>query len=334
MFKIAKRFTLFTHEPGVFMPVPFSHRGVQLFPTAIKLLQEDQLILLNLKGPVKKWTASLDLEKGLIQVSGFANDGFFRYSLFEGIQGLVFKREKGPIDILPPTPYFDLKTKHTPLLSPERLFLGIDKQGEWPRLHQRQAPEEFLPYWYMLGQSMPVAAHKPFSPTLLGDLEEAIGSSDLLRIKEMYRALFLSGFKGMFYPQNEDSKFYGFQKPPLEKGSNPFALLTEGSHRLRSLVFREDSNSIHLAPLITSLFSSGRVGSLKSSFGPIEFEWSRFRLRALRLKSEAEGERKLLFPKELKKARLHVNGKKCAIKLPFDLFFEKDKDFIIDNFEI
>jgi hypothetical protein len=318
--KLAKRLSLFSHEPGIILPVPFTDKGVQLFPAAYREVVEvssSEVIPLNLQGPITKWTVCLDLEQGVIKVSGFDSKGFFRYQILPLPDGLAFKKEKGA----------------PPSFIPERLFLGVDKKGEWSRLKEREKLEEFLPYWFQLGQMTPTVLPISSSGSLLCNLKRAIEEKDLPQVKSLFHALFLTGFRGMFFPQSLDASYYGFSLPPLGPEDPPFSLLSEGSRLIRSLFFQEDPSHLFFAPLVTSLFPSGRVAEIRSTVGTIDFIWNRNRLRALRIKALQDGNRMLIFPKQLKTARLKMEGKKKWIKLPLDFLSEKGKEYLFDRFE-
>lgn len=302
MTKIADRFRPFSHLPGTQFPLPFSTLGVQVFPAALVVLPESRWIPLKIEGPVLQFTATLDLEKGVITVLGQSQRGYFRYSLFSKNGAVYFFQDKGE------ALFEQLAKELPPPPSLERISFGSSKKLDWELVKRRRDLKEILPVWFRLGQMIPPQEFKQ-EPSLLqsGDFE----------------TLFHAGFSGIFYPESTDITHSGLLLPPIGKGENPFVSLSEGYKKIRSWLIQEGESC---AILPQAPYPQGRAAYLKTAFGSVDFEWTKGRLRKVWI--DCQKDSSFTFPKSLKSCRL--KGNRLDLKKPLVLTQGK---YFLDRFE-
>ena len=124
--RIRERFSPFTHIPGTYFHLPGSHEIARVFPTRFERYEGDVLLEVNefdYGGPVSQFTATMDLERGLLFTTGRTERGFFREELYRAAT---------------PSPK-------------ERLSLGVQKKQEIEQILKRQDLKEILPFWLRLG---------------------------------------------------------------------------------------------------------------------------------------------------------------------------------------
>lgn len=309
MIKIALRFCPFSHLPGTKFPIPFSTKGVQIFPSALVLLPENLLIPLAIKGPVSKFTSTLDLERGVIKVFGESEEGYFRYYLFSKKGELCFFQDKG-------TPIFpkNLMPEEKLRVSPhfERISFGSSKKLDWDLVKRRGDLKEILPVWFQLGQMIPIQDFKG-EPSLLerGQLE----------------LLFNAGFSGILYPEKEDVTHSGLSLPPLGESENPFVSLTEGYKIIRSKLLIEEENTCYILPSFP--YPEGRAIGLKTKFGSVDLEWTKGFLRKMWIHCEHTQMTTFAFPKTHKSC--HLDDKKLNLNCVLDL--SASNEYFLDHFK-
>lgn len=330
--KMGKLYHPFSHLPGESFTIPFSSEKIEIFPTAFRLLSKGELIHLPILGPVKGFTALVDFTRGLIKVFGTGANGYFQYSIYHENNKIVFSLEKGAIKEWPYL--FTSKREKPKPIHLERLSFGIQKSPDWELVKRRSLIEEILPFWFLAGQTTVLSDLFEGGHCLLTDLANAIEKKEILKIGDLFLSIFKAGFKGVFSPLSEDHFYQGYSKNPLVTGVNPDFLLQEGYRLIRKLLLKEDKQ-VEIAPLILSLFSSGRAIGLKSQFGFIDFEWTKRFLRRFIIKSENASKIFIQFPKEHRRCRLKENGKVKLIDLtkPFSIQLKPSTSYFFDRFE-
>ena len=304
MRKIAERFYLFSHKLGAHFPVPFTSYGVAIYPAAIKVMPQNILIPLQIEGPVKDFTALLNLEKGRVEVSGKAQNGFFRYFIYGKEEQLYLLEERGNFfsatssDILKIGKVDDFEI---PLF--ERISFGVTKKGDWEKVTYRNSLKEILPYWFMLGQYFKDQKfHFPFD-----------------KIEEV----FTTCFDSVFYPTTISHEWMGF-----ENGIKPsYALYYSGYQCIRNEIISYDKDSVAIKPL----YHAGKLQNVKLPFGMLDIEWNKHRLRKVRIHSNIQGAWKFVFPKDLKSFRF--NGS-TIYRLEKDITLDLDFNnvYLLDQF--
>lgn len=319
--KIADRFRPFSHAPGTKFPIPFTSQGVQVYPSALRLFPSGDLIPLSIQGPVNKFTAFLDLEKGCINVFGHAANGYFRYSIFGKEDKLYFTANK---DLLPSKSPFLSEAEHSlPMI--ERLSLGVSKSLDWDLVKRRRNMAEILPVWFRLGQMVPDAIEK--GDSLLHQFQQAKG----LELESSFFSVFDTGFSGVLFPEPLDTNYLGYSLPPV--ATDPLALLSEGAKKLRSLFFQENGDAFTLLPDAVHYFKHGRMLDVHSSIGSWELEWTKGMMRRTIIRCKKEGSYKLIFPKSHASCRLSFGVVKTRwdCSLPLDL--KEGTEYFFDQFQ-
>lgn len=323
--KIADRLKPFSHNPGVEFPIPFTKIGVQVFPTALRLLPKGDLIHLPLKGPVEDFTAILDLQRGAIKVFGRTAEGDFRYWLFGKGQELYFYQEKGPEGILANSPFLEASSKPLVDQPMEMVSFGVSKKLDWELVKRRNNLAEFLPIWFQLGQLMP-----PVNDSCAGN---SLYDSLKLGQNTMFNALFSAGFRGIFWPQKEDLSYGGYALPPLSAASEPTLLLTGGYHSIRSLLIQESMEALSILPTATKLFHAGRAMALQTSFASIDLEWAQGRLKKIYLSCKQTGHYQLNLPKEIKRFQVTSENRSFPMRALDPLNLTIKTEYLFDHFE-
>ena len=299
----------FSHLPGARFPIPFSKKGVQIFPSKLLILPEHQWMPLAIQGPVSKFTSSLDLERGVIKVFGETKEGYFRYYLFSENETLCFFQDKGQ-PLLPQN--LTLKKKLPIPFILERISFGSSKKLDWDLVKRRNDLKEILPVWFRLGQMIPsIKSSKEAS----------------LLCQEQWELLFSTGFSGILYPEAEDVTHSNLALPPIGKNDNPFISLIEGYKRIRKKLLYEEENLCVVLP--TFLFPQGRAIGLKTTFGSVDLEWCKNRLRKVLLRCDHSQKVHFVFPKGNKRCRLA--NKKLNLNCVLDL--SASNEYFLDHFE-
>lgn len=333
MIKIADRFRPFSHTPGTKFPIPFTSQGVQVYPSALRLFPSQELVPLSLQGPVNKFTALLDLEKGCIRVFGEASNGVFRYSIFGKEDrgsfaigsNLYFQQDK-PKDLLLPvkSPFLSDELPAPPTL--ERLSLGVSKTLDWDLVKRRRNMAEILPVWFRLGQMVP-QADLGKGNSLLHQFLQAKG----MELEPSFFSVFDTGFSGVLSPEPLDTHFLGYPLPPV--ASDPLALLSEGAKKLRSLFFQEKKETFTLLPDALHYFKHGRMLDVQSSIGTWDLEWTKGMMRRMIIRCKKGGNYTLIFPKSHASCRLSFGSVKISwdCKAPLDL--KEGTEYFFDQFQ-
>jgi len=288
---IAERLKPFSHVPGATCVIPWSSYKVQAFPAL--LIFEDLMTFqkheyhLGWKGPVLDFTLELDLEKGVVWVYGKTLDGHRRICIQMTEEGIAIDKKL----VLP-------GAKVNPH-SLERLSLGMSKTLDWEKVTRRHLMAEIFPIWFRLGQMVPQGAGTA------GFLDE----DEKRDIAAVYLKLFLAGFEGILAPRLSDTDHQGIVPEGFFSGS-PLALLSEGAKSIRSLFFKESSQSWDFLPCLSPEFHAGRFIQMETKAGDkIDFEWSKKLLKKVIIHAESEREILISVPKPLKSCRLRTSLK-------------------------
>ncbi|MGE3954927.1 MAG: hypothetical protein AB7F31_07080 [Parachlamydiales bacterium] len=297
--KPTRRLHPFTRRMGTPMALPGTSVALRIFPTRIEVIG-GEAVDLPIRGPAGDFLAIQDLERGGIHVSV----GPIRYTILPG-RPLSLKLTKGSLD---------LPWQGEPLPTPlpqERLFFGSHKKLDWPLVERRCDPRELFPLWHRLGLALPP------SPPELGPslLSEAADTPSLL-------TLFRAGFAGLFVPHRSDPLYQGFPLPPLT-GADPFALLSLGAQKIRSLFYGDGP----LRP--PREFPAGRHLHIPHPLGLLSYEWSKHRLRKMELVCHTSGEFPLGLPKEIKRYR--AEGRFLDAHTPYPV--SQGETYPFDRFE-
>lgn len=329
--KIGNPLHPFSHLPGECFFIPFSAYSVEIYPAFFRIWPNGEDIHLPIKGPVKDFTAMINLKRGMIKVFGEAENGYFQYTIYSQDKEVLFSLEKGNFEEWPSS--FKKKNLLPPRLA-ENLSLGINKSPDWELVKRRSLLEEILPFWFLAGQTTlesPIAE----GDSLLEDLKKSIEQKQIAKIKDYFMATFKAGFKGIFCPQAKDLLYQGYSKNPLPNGATPHLLLQEGYRLIRRLLLESEGHGSSIVPLALSLFPAGRALDLKTEWGLIDIEWTKHFLRRCTLKCGRSIDWNFTFPKSHRKCRIEQNGAKRWIDLSnkLTLPLEEGSSYSFDRFE-
>lgn len=321
--KIAERFRPFSHTPGTKFPIPFTSQGIQIYPAALRLFPKGEVIPLNIQGPVKKFTAILDLEKGCIEVFGEGANGYFRYFIFGKGNDLYFKAKKA---LLPAKSPFLISDQLPSSPACERLSLGVTKVLDWDLVKRRQNMAEMMPVWFRLGQMVPkISLEKQKS--LLDQFLHTKG----MEVESSFFSVFNTGFSGVLFPEGEDSNYLGYFLPPAL--SDAHALLSEGANKIRSLFFQERQDAILLLPDALHYFKQGRMLDIQATFGSFDLEWTKGMMRRMIIRCKKGGRYPFVFPKSHQSCRLSFGSVKRGWDCSSPLELEEGMEYFFDHFQ-
>lgn len=325
--KIAEPLRPFSHFSGTKFPLPFSEKGLQVFPAAIRLLKEDQLIPLNITAPVKNFTCMLDMKRGAVVVFGEAASGYFRYYIFAENEKICFFQDRGN-SVLPKNTSLICKDKLPSIKKFERFSLGSNKALDWELVKRRNQLGEILPIWFQLGQ-MFKCSYEHGSSSLLQDLIQSSG----LQAKSHFLNFFEAGFSGIFYPEREDHSYLGFSLPPLDKKQNPISGLVQGFNKIRSLLILENDETCMILPEILLFTPHGRMTGIQTSFGEIDVEWTKHHIRQMVIHCTRSSKIHFSFPKTHKNCRLRTQDLHLNLSLNCKLDLRADTQYFLSHFQ-
>ncbi len=335
--QIRERLRPFTHQYGTLIPLPRSFYSVQLFPT--HLIFHDlrkgggdpvHELALDITGPIHEWSATLDLESASIQVSGHAQEGFFRFHLFGNRESVLF--DDGDERHLILGSHFE-PSKNPPL---PRISFGCHKKADWQQVVKRNCIQEVLPFWAKLGRMMPeVPLGQGGTLDLLEELStlsEKLPEERLPLLEKCWRL----AFHGLLTPTTRDLFHQGERLSHVEADVSPLPLLTEGARLIEKLLYSVEGLGIELLPALPSPLYCGRVTGIEEVKGAkIDFEWTKKVLRRVAIDCSEKIEIALTLPKRVKRFRLRSHkcdrGQWKSSGEPLTL--EKDGRYLLDNFE-
>lgn len=357
--KIAERLKPFTHTPGRMCPIPGSCNVLQVFPEKVRIFdfsQIDMKLMVELQlpiiGPVEQFTVQCDLEGGDISVWGKSPEGFFRYYIHSisesALPAMVIDQfPSGAVDAITGSifsmsettylfePNIRSCTKSLPA-SDERISLGIDKKQDWSQVNRRADMREIFPFWFRLGQLIPYErADIPHEGTF-SLLHHCINGE---RSFDSFRKCYLAGFQGLLVPRGIDTDYQGFQLQPLVSKdlSSPLALLTQGSHLIRSLLLKENEKQIEILPQVPRQINHGRfinfdVGSKLS----MDLIWAKRKPKMMVIRPKVDCAYQLVFPKNIKHFRIRnrEDEKGKTISSTESLPFQSKNVYLLDKFHI
>ncbi len=313
---IAQKNRPFSHQLGTWFLLPKTSWSVQVFPTRLNFAnleetQETFRVDFPWRGPLKEFTAQLDLESASLSVFGMTQEGYMRYCLEARGEGLWLDLDKAPGKkvALSGSNFKEkrLSNKESMLLvscfvcdslNKERLSLGSHKAQEWSRMKERFDFKELFPLWLQLSALVPKTPHRPI---------ESLKEHKRVELLKAFTSFFLSTFKGVFVPRLCDEEHQGL---PQEKTTIPLlSLLTESGRAIRSLFYQETDELI-LLPCLPPEFSCGRMVSIQTHASHLlHFEWTKKALRRVVLTPATDGEVHLRLPKGITACRLQTKGR-------------------------
>jgi len=323
MISIAERLRPFSHQPGTKCLIPGSQYFIEAFPALVKIrtLSGDLVkeIVLDIQGPLKQFTTMQDLERGCATL--FSE--LYHFHILPNLE-VVFQKN-------PPLPSLKLQ---------ERLSLGCHKKQDWEAIKKRCDFREIFPYWFRLGSLLNLPARKSDEGgvfSLLKTSYEALYSHRPETILSNFKSLFLAGFSSMLVPRAFDDDYQGILPSNLtESQESPLYLLSEGSALIRSLFILAAENEISILPNLPPEFFSGRMVNVScSSYGNIDFEWSKKTIRRVCFHAQKDGEILLHFPSKMKFFRLRTDMREKGRILACgdSLEIKSGSQYLLDRFQ-
>ncbi len=278
--------------------IPKSNWALEAYPKEIRFFYEEISVLLelDLNEPISGFTLQQDLEKDLVRVFGRAKEGYFHFEIsHEGKKIIItLKRGKsisyqfaGKKDVLERHQFLEIETEpsfetyHT-----ERLSLGVTKKLDWEMVLRRGQLKEILPVLFFLGQKIdPSNVNTSFS----------IDSIELF-IK--------AHFEHLLFPKRSLDKRLGINGEDLPSYMPLSAILYKSYEKIRSFFIEEEKGTVSIFPNLPKEFVSGKLIGLKLSCAIIDIEWTKQKIRRVRIASTSEGVLEIKWPKDVDSYRL------------------------------
>ncbi len=353
---IAERLHPFSHLPGTKFLLPKTSWAVQVFPTRLSFWDLEEMesafsLTFDFQGPIKEFTAELNLERDALYVFGLTQKGYMRYELCSKENRLWLTMEKTPqemvvcrksaaddVIVLTQGKSVSLCASASNggnLRSKERLSLGNHKAQDWDLMRRRLDCKEIFPPWFALSSAaLPNQSNGSFS--LLDTCKKKIDQGDKETVLDAFENLFLASFEGILVPRLKDTDHHGIAPEEENHGLSAMDLLRESGRLIRSLFLQEKEGTITLLPCLPTPFHCGRMIQAKTSNGAfLSFEWSKKMLKKVAIDSNFSGELRLKFPKGVRSFRL---GKTSPV-IPIDsnneasISFEAGKTVWLDRFQ-
>ncbi len=260
---------LISHQPGSLFPFPGTSIQVRCYPTKVIIFNlsnlENHEFSIPLSGPVKQFTAELNLEESFIKIHGHYEEGYAVFFIKHEEGSLHFYQKKGPLSsfshLVPCDTYF-----HEEQLS--QIYLGVDKTSDIQKMRMRKDPKEIIPYLYRLSSFY---SHNPSSSVethpLLKKWDETLDKREILPlIEKIYLALFSDGFAPRLIDDEHQGIVESFEGSPIEI----FSFLYP---RIRRLFISYEKGDLFLLPFVPPSFTIGRI--TKESFPgfTVSFLW-------------------------------------------------------------
>ena len=351
----------FSHLPGSEAILPKSFWRVAAYPSLLVLTGPEEKkieIAWTLLERMENFTQFLDLKRAEIEVSGRLGTQFLRMFLRceeESIRLFIKKAPKEGVGAritasFPHSPLhegrifsgqeivFDAGCKNFSPQMLEYLSLGLHKKLDVDLIRRRGDLKEVLPLWFLLSQWIPpTRSSYEGMGRLLHLCEEKKRKKDLHGLEKDLLLLWDAGFSSLFVPHLLDEKHLGpFEGQKVSEKASAFVLLKEGAAIIRSLFLLQKKNEIHLLPSLPPSFVSGSLVQMRCpSYGLLDMEWRSYLPRRVFFTSSADGEIKLICPKEIREFRirrsLREKGRRLAQGEPLKI--EKGATYFFDRFE-
>ncbi len=357
---IAERLHPFSHGMGTKFLLPKTSWSVQVFPTRLYFSdlegkEESFYFDLDFAGPIKEFTAELNLEQGSLSVFGKTRQGYMRYQIAFRDNGIFLDMEKTPLDsvachrlseefsLQKGESYLLLKTESSLAKTGERLSLGMHKAQDWDLVRRRLDCKEIFPHWLALAGISPLSKDSQVTGgnfSLLKSCEEKIEQRDRVGVLDAFENLFLAAFEGVLVPRLYDSEYQGIEvtKSRGESNLSPIPLLVEGGRLIRSLFIQENQGEVSVLPCLPSQFHAGRMIGVQTSPGAcLSFEWTKKDLRRVEIEPGSNTQMRLRLPKGIRSFRFAGKGSARTVDVDSEgraaLPLEAGRTVQLDRFE-
>ena len=342
--RIASRYRPFSHEEGSSALIPGSSVFVTAYPSTLIVYAGDTVYQLRwaLQGIIRQFTLMQDLENHAVIVSGFSQEGFFRYLVMIQDHKLFVKVDRCPKEGLSCCLQENMQGNTTTkrLLAKEQICLreaveskpasfclerisfGIAKSQDWQMIRRRQQPEEYLPFWFSLGQTLPGFAttlqqkhSERSSLTLVEEALDAVEKNAKQSSLDKLHEVFLAAFHSMLVPSRYDCHFQGvsIHAERFDPSHVTLSLLYKGYECIRKLLLSVKDNTIHVLTELPPIFHTGRAMNFSIAGALVDFEWSKKQLKKLTLTVLEPQTFLFSFQKDLKTFRLKEKSEKKGV---------------------
>lgn len=343
MIRIAARLIPFSHLPGTCTPIPQTEWAASFFPNMVSLFSlrgalRHTYLCFPFRGPVRDFTASLDLEQGCVRVHGHSLDGYFRYRIMRINADLFLQWEKKPSSLADHLQDTILIEQCGPAVQAPaiRLSLGMHKQLEWDLAAKRGDLKEILPVLVRLSEWMPARSGEcdsETSPTLLAQCQESVTNKKVRTDTSAFKNMLQAAFRGILTPVLVDDWHQGFAS--ITEKKDALSLLSSLGKLVRSLFIHESADALSLLPCLPVAFASGRLLGIATAHGDsVDFEWSKKMLRKVIIKAAQNRELTLNMQKDLKTFRLRTSlrGAGRTVTCGAPLLLKAGQTFYLDRF--
>ena len=335
---VALRVRPYSHVPGASCYLPGSSLLCVVYPTRLEIWSDHCLAVLEFHyfGLLKQFTVTADLEAFAVIVSGFAEKGYFRYTLRALETGFVCEFVKKPQDLDVAVSHLEYQLekvenrytfsqssqKQVKIPERERLSLGCSKSQDVEMIFRRQDIREIVPLWYFYAQSV--------------HAEDATYSShyDAMTMQKMLQDISCAGFKSIFVPQIADEQYQGFHHPIKGIASSRHALLKNSHAFLRSIFFQEDDTILSILPCVPPQFHAGRLTHVRTRKNHLlHLEWTKKCMRRAILLPHVDDEIVMRFPSSIRSFRVRMGSYVAEHRSQDRLVVKKGVSVLFDNFK-
>lgn len=347
--EIRKKLRPFSTRAGIQVPLPAFEMTCKIYPMKVifeKKGNEALELYWKFSQDPQKIVTTFDLFHQRIEVQLTFESGVFYYDLIQSKEGLVLNPRRQSCGSA--SFKWDSKTfkkvslKENVLLlkdrvhlkeSMEQLSLGSHKKQEIERIFKDEDFKEILPMLFNLGQYASETSTKAVgSLKVIEEAYKLLVSRGHDQILSVLKPLLSSAFSGIFVPHIEDV-FHWRQESKLEKCPTRFALLEKFYKLIRAFFIESSPMSLSLLPHLPKELFCGRLLQIKERDLLIDLEWTKKKLRRLKIKSLIDQSIQLKFQKGIQKCRLRVDNKSMLFKNTSSQHFEKNKTYLFDRFE-
>lgn len=354
---IATKFKPFSHRAGTQVLIPGGLFVAKIYPSCLKILENnEEIYVLNflVNDADKDFVIIQDLEKKCLNISCRSIEGYFRYCLKHRDDKIVFFLQKAPdqliVDLteknscvrvnLKPKETLDFKVRDKALVQKniEKLSFGCHKKQDWQLVQRRNNPEEFIPFWFYLGQMTPQVEDmncREGSLKYLSDIEILLKNKEKEIALNRLSNIFKAGFKELLIPVLYDDKFYGIFESSHD--SNPIAinLLQDGYRFIRRFFIQKVKNVLWVLPNLPKDFHCGRLINVIEDDLMIDMEWSKKLLKKMKITALKDMELSFSFQNSLRFFNLKSSKRDKGIKFDVTtlLKLKQDQTYYFDNFK-
>ena len=327
--QITSKLAPFSHKPGTEVLIPGGSIYATIYPTRLELCDACSRLALfefDIENAYKDFTVIQDLERRKVIVFLKSSRGYLRYQLehigeeilftvLKSESGLSFTLNEGDSkDLLVlkenETLSFPVAQEAVAISLLEKLSFGDHKKQDWQEIEKRDNPQEYLPFWYYLGQMVPNSNQsvEEGSVKYLSLIEKDISAKEKAKALERLKHVFKGGFKGLMVPLLHDEKHLGlFEKSCCSSSPKALPLLSLGYRYIREFFIQSAQDRLTVMPCLPKDFHAGRLINVSEKDLKIDIEWSKKLLKKLKITAEKTVTVKLCFQTALKSCRLKTS---------------------------